>query len=138
MLADTVGIRAPFTFTGAAAALAALYGLVRLPETSHSRQQQGQDSAAADADSSAVVRNNAVPAALASSSIKLQVPEEAVVCGRAFKQHSQQQDFEARRAGHATVRPHYSFFHLQKSHNAFYLAIAKTRSQLLVGKPYLL
>ena len=33
-LADRAGMRAPFAFTGAAALLAALYGLARLPETS--------------------------------------------------------------------------------------------------------
>ena len=34
LAADSYGLRAPFAFTGAAALLAALYGLARLPETS--------------------------------------------------------------------------------------------------------
>ena len=38
LLADVSGLRTPFTLTGCAALLAALYGAVRLPETMGSRQ----------------------------------------------------------------------------------------------------
>ena len=48
-LADRAGIRAPFAFTGAAALLAALYGLARLPETSARHQQRPAASAGAPA-----------------------------------------------------------------------------------------
>ena len=69
ILADAVGIRAPFTFTGAAAAGAALYGFLRLPET---RKQ----AAAAPPVAAAVVRNNAVPAAAMHRSPTMHRPEE--------------------------------------------------------------
>ena len=38
LLADVSGLRAPFTLTGCAALLAALYGAVRLPETMGTRK----------------------------------------------------------------------------------------------------
>lgn len=85
ILADTMGLRAPFTFTGIAAALAALYGLIRLPETRRFRQQESADFAP-EAEISAVVRNNAVPAALAGTSLKLKIPEEAVLVPNAARQ----------------------------------------------------
>ena len=69
ILADAVGIRAPFTFTGAAAALAALYGFLRLPET----RKQAE---AAPPVAAAVVRNNAVPAAAMHRSPSTHRPEE--------------------------------------------------------------
>lgn len=72
VLADAAGIRAPFTFTGAAAALAALYGLVRLPETRRTAQQ-------ADAG---VVRNNAVPVTLSRTAAAQRVPEVAAAAAQ--------------------------------------------------------
>ena len=39
LLADVSGLRAPFTLTGCAALLAALYGAVRLPETMGTRKE---------------------------------------------------------------------------------------------------
>ena len=39
LLADVSGLRAPFTLTGCAALLAALYGAVRLPETMGTRER---------------------------------------------------------------------------------------------------
>lgn len=41
LLADTAGLRAPFTLTGCAALAAALYGAVRLPETVGLRSRGG-------------------------------------------------------------------------------------------------
>lgn len=104
VLADTIGIRAPFTFTGTAAALAALYGLIRLPETQLKRQESMQE-APQEADvGNAIVRNNAVPATLASSSIKLQVPEEALIAGKAMQQGPQQEEADhVRRTSHTAV-----------------------------------
>ena len=54
LLADRAGLRAPFTLTGAAALLAALYGALRLPETVGLRAEREQHAerakrAAADA-----------------------------------------------------------------------------------------
>ncbi len=46
LLADCAGLRAPFTLTGVAALLAALYGWVRLPETMGLRARQEKDEAA--------------------------------------------------------------------------------------------
>lgn len=40
LLADMSGLRAPFTLTGCAALLAAIYGAIRLPETMGTRQQE--------------------------------------------------------------------------------------------------
>ena len=40
ILADSVGIRAPFTLTGCAALLAAVYGFFRLPETRRAAVQE--------------------------------------------------------------------------------------------------
>lgn len=62
ILADAVGIRAPFTFTGAAAAIAAFYGMVRLPETR--RSSEAGSAEAQHAKPSSILRNNAVPANL--------------------------------------------------------------------------
>ena len=39
LLADVSGLRAPFTLTGCAALLAALYGAIRLPETMGTRKE---------------------------------------------------------------------------------------------------
>jgi len=40
LLADMSGLRAPFTLTGCAALLAAIYGAIRLPETMGTRKQE--------------------------------------------------------------------------------------------------
>jgi MFS family permease len=51
LLADTAGLRAPFTLTGCAALAAALYGAVRLPETVGLRSRGGvQDEGAQQED----------------------------------------------------------------------------------------
>ena len=46
LLADVSGLRAPFTLTGCAALLAALYGAVRLPETMGTRKEAESASSA--------------------------------------------------------------------------------------------
>ena len=98
ILADTVGIRAPFTFTGAAAALAALYGLIRLPETG-----KRLESETIAESSSPILQNNAVPAVIAGSAVKLQLVESAVAGSRAAQQ--QVAADELRRGSSALVRP---------------------------------
>lgn len=40
LLADMSGLRAPFTLTGCAALMAAIYGAVRLPETMGTRKSE--------------------------------------------------------------------------------------------------
>ena len=97
ILADTVGIRAPFTFTGAAAALAALYGLIRLPETG----KRGSIEPPRVAESSLILQNNAVPALIAGSPVKLQLAEHAVVGSRGLQ--DQEATSEIRRASSAVV-----------------------------------
>jgi hypothetical protein len=105
ILADTVGIRAPFTFTGAAALLAALYGLLRLPET-RSRGVTGEGEASPEVG---VVRNNAVPAILSGGAVKLRVPVEATVgAGGSGQSPSQVQADELRRYESSTVSREFS------------------------------
>ena len=100
VLADTIGIRAPFTFTGTAAALAALYGLFRLSETQHKTTRQG----ILEAQQGAPLRNNAVPVVLTSSSTKLQLPEKALIASSAGQQSLQiAQADDARCGSHANV-----------------------------------
>ena len=48
LLADVAGIRAPFTLTGCAALMAAIYGAIRLPETMGTRKSQPTGSSKAD------------------------------------------------------------------------------------------
>lgn len=103
ILADTVGIRAPFTFTGAAAAIAALYGLIRLPETGKKSNLSTQP----EAESSVVLQNNAVPALLAGSPVKRQLAESAVVGSRSL-QHQEAAD-EIRRVSSSAVSFFFSF-----------------------------
>ena len=92
ILADTVGIRAPFTFTGIAAALAALYGLIRLPETGKSRRAETER----EAESSVLMQNNAVPAVIAGSPVKLQLAEQAVVGSRTAQQQGAAEEIRRR------------------------------------------
>ena len=40
LLADMSGLRAPFTLTGCAALMAAIYGAIRLPETMGTRKSE--------------------------------------------------------------------------------------------------
>ena len=98
ILADTVGIRAPFTFTGAAAALAALYGLIRLPETG----KRVSIEAPRESESSAILQNNAVPAMTAGSPVKVQLAEQALVGNRGLQQLGAAD--ELRQGSHANVR----------------------------------
>jgi len=86
------------TLAGAAAMLAALYGLLRLPETRH----RGAAVEVEPPSEVGVVRNNAVPAHL-SSAAKLRVPLEAVF-GAAGQLPSQVQMDEFRRYESSTVR----------------------------------
>ena len=49
LLADVSGLRAPFTMTGIAAAAAAVYGLLRLPETRKLGEARAERARAAEA-----------------------------------------------------------------------------------------
>lgn len=57
LLADMSGLRAPFTLTGCAALLAAMYGAIRLPETMGTRKEEASSSStkAASAGEEAIV-----------------------------------------------------------------------------------
>jgi len=69
LLADVSGLRAPFTLTGVAAAAAAVYGLLRLPETralgAAARSREADARGAEEAGGSGAVR---APAAARGSS----------------------------------------------------------------------
>lgn len=53
LLADVSGLRAPFTMTGIAAAAAAVYGLLRLPETRKLGEARAERARAAEAEAEA-------------------------------------------------------------------------------------
>ena len=53
LLADVSGLRAPFTMTGIAAAAAAVYGLLRLPETRKLGEARAERARAAEAQAEA-------------------------------------------------------------------------------------
>jgi len=65
LLADVSGLRAPFTLTGVAAAAAAVYGLLRLPETralgAAARSREADARGAEEAGGSGAVRASAAP-----------------------------------------------------------------------------
>ena len=64
LLADVSGLRAPFTMTGIAAAAAAVYGLLRLPETRKLGEARAERArvAEAEAEAEADAEAEAVPA----------------------------------------------------------------------------